>query len=94
MIGSLLFSGGCAKPTLLSGATKVQVLSISDTANNCKVVDVISGRRNQEQGAASGALIDIKNEAYNLGANKIRVISSDANPYGVVTVTAEALQCE
>jgi hypothetical protein len=85
---------GCAKPPLTPNGSSIKLISKNNISKKCTVVDIVSGRRNTEQGGASGAIIDVRNKAALLGANTVSVISSSANVYGVVTITAEALNCQ
>ena len=94
LLATLASLVACAgTPVLSKSGQGVRIVSNLDKPERCEVVDVLSSRRNQEQGAASGATVDIRNQAATKGANAIRVISASANEYGVVTVSAEALRC-
>ena len=90
-----LFITGCAHtPKLTEKGRAVEIVSKNSIKENCQVLDVISARKNSEQGAASGAITEIRNNAAIIGANTVSVISSSSNEYGVVTVTAEVLICK
>jgi hypothetical protein len=89
----IILAACAAKPSLTPAGERVVVVSNLYKPQGCEVLDVVSSRRNYDQGTASGATIDIRNEAAAKGANAIYIISTSANVYGVVTVTAEALKC-
>jgi len=86
------FLGGCA-PVLTNDGQQVRIISRLNQPKNCEVLAVLSSRRNEQQMGAAGATMDIRNEAAGIGANSIFIISSTANEFGVVTITAEALRC-